>query len=47
MQVSEKAIGYFERAALMQPDDVRYKNNQLPKCLQFFEKFVFTLFVFL
>ena len=47
MQVSEKAIGYFERAALMQPDDVRYKNNQLPKCLQFFEKFVYTLFVFL
>lgn len=46
MQVSEKAIGYFERAALMQPDDVRYKNNQLPKCLQFFEKFVYTLFFF-
>ena len=25
MQVSEKAIGYFERAALMQPDDVRWQ----------------------
>ena len=43
MQVSEKAIGYFERAALMQPDDVRYKNTQLPICLQFFEKFVYIL----
>ena len=25
MQVSEKAIGYFERAALMQPDDVKWQ----------------------
>ena len=25
MQVSEKAIGYFERAALMQPDEVRWQ----------------------
>ena len=25
MQVSEKAIGYFERASLMQPDDVRWQ----------------------
>ena len=24
-QVSEKAIGYFERAALMQPDDVKWQ----------------------
>ena len=44
MQVSEKAIGYFERAALMQPDDVRYKDTQPPNCLQFFEKFVYILF---
>ena len=25
MQVSEKAIGYFERASLMQPDDVKWQ----------------------
>ena len=25
LQVSEKAIGYFERASLMQPDEVKWR----------------------
>ena len=44
MQVSEKAIGYFERAALMQPDDVRYINN--PLFVYNFLKNLFTLCLF-